>query len=48
MTLTKAKHHLQMSLKTEVQGKSRAKYKDQLMAILMLTNQLGQGAAGVV
>ncbi|KAI7775071.1 hypothetical protein LA080_007407 [Diaporthe eres] len=37
-TLAKAKHHMQMSLKTEVQGKSRAKYKDQLMAILMLTN----------
>ncbi|KAI3394235.1 hypothetical protein diail_3010 [Diaporthe ilicicola] len=37
-TLKKAKHHMQMSLRTEVQGKSKAKYKDQLMAILMLTN----------
>lgn len=43
MTLTKAKHHMQMSLKTEVQGKSRAKYKDQLMAILMLTNNSVRG-----
>ena len=38
ITLTKAKSHMQMSLRAEVQGKSRAKYKDQLMAILMLTN----------
>lgn len=45
MTLTKAKHHMQMSLKTEVQGKSRAKYKDQLMAILMLTNNSVRPAA---
>lgn len=37
-TLNKAKHHMQMSLRAEVQGKSKAKYKDQLMAILMLTN----------
>lgn len=44
-TLAKAKHHMQMSLKTEVQGKSRAKYKDQLMAILMLTNNSVRPAA---
>lgn len=37
-TLTKAKYHMQMSLRTEVQGKTKAKYKDQLLAILMLTN----------
>ncbi|KAK2596019.1 hypothetical protein N8I77_013530 [Diaporthe amygdali] len=37
-TLNKAKNHMQMSLRAEVQGKSKAKYKDQLMAILMLTN----------
>lgn len=45
MTLTKAKHHMQASLKTEVQGKSRAKYKDQLMAILILTNNSVRHAA---
>lgn len=45
MTLAKAKHHMQMSLKTEVQGKSRAKYKDQLMAILMLTNNSVRAAS---
>lgn len=47
ITLTKAKGHMQMSLKIEVHGKPRAKYKDQLMAILMLTNNSVRAAACV-
>lgn len=47
ITLAKAKGHMQMSLRTEVQGKARAKYKDQLMAILMLTNNSVRTSVGV-
>lgn len=47
ITLTKAKDHMQKSLKTEVCGKPRAKYKDQLMAILMLTNNSVRAATWV-
>lgn len=35
-TLTRATHHMQRSLKSELSGPSKAKYKDQLMAILVL------------
>lgn len=42
-TLTRAVHHMQRSLKTERSGPGKSKYKDQLMALLILVNRSVSG-----